>query len=181
MKVLQFPLARITIWFVLGVLFAFYVKPNQQTIFFFLILSLITFGIAYFFAKKDFIQNIYFGTITFAFSFCVGATTQVTHTDFYQKRNYIHQCKIPNQKHLIEVVLREKLKTTNYSQRFVAIAKRIDQRPCSGKILINIKNPRCKTPFDIGSNLQIEAIVHKHQKPNNPDQFDYGEHLKKKS
>jgi competence protein ComEC len=65
MKVLQFPLARITIGFVLGILVAFYLKPELTTIFGLLLVSLLFLGISYFVQKNTFGNTIYFGLATY--------------------------------------------------------------------------------------------------------------------
>ena len=64
MKVLQFPLARITFGFVLGIIVAFYSKPNPQIAF---ILLLISFLALLFFIKKKCHSPLYFGLATYFF------------------------------------------------------------------------------------------------------------------
>ena len=181
MKVLKFPLARITIFFVSGILFASYAKITPQTTFFLLIISGLLFVFTYFFAKKNFVQKVYFGIFTFLFSFLIGITTQVVHNDFFQKDNYIHFCNIENKNHVLEVTLREKLKSSKFNLRYIAVVNRFDNHKSSGKLLLNIEKESLKTNFEIGNNLLIEGEIYQHKKPNNPNQFDYGNYLTTKS
>ena len=181
MKVLKFPLARITIFFVSGILFASYAKITPQTTFFLLIISGLLFVFTYFFAKKDFIQKAYFGIFTFLFSLIIGITTQVVHNDFFQKDNYIHFCNIENKNHVLEVTLREKLKSSKFNLRYIAVVSRFDDQKSSGKLLLNIEKESLKTNFEIGNNLLIEGEIYRHKKPNNPNQFNYGNYLTTKS
>ncbi|MBC7494966.1 MAG: DUF4131 domain-containing protein, partial [Flavobacterium sp.] len=181
MKVLKFPLARITIFFVSGILVATYAKITPQTTLFLLVISGLLFVIAYFFAKKDFIQKAYFGIFTFLFSLIIGITTQVVHNDFFQKDNYIHFCKTENKNHLLEVTLREKLKSSKFNLRYIIVINRFDNHNSSGKLLLNIEKESLKTDFEIGNNLQINGEIYQHKKPNNPNQFDYGNYLTTKS
>ena len=181
MKVFRFPLARITIYFVLGILFATYAKITPQTTFCLLSISVVLFLIFYFFANKNFIQKAYFGIFTFFLSFVIGATTQVVHNDYFQKDNYIHFCTTENKNYLLEVTLREKLKSSNFNNRYIAVVNRFDNEKSSGKLLLNIEKEGLKTDLEIGNTLLIEGEIYQHKKPNNPNQFDYGKYLTTKS
>jgi competence protein ComEC len=181
MKVLRFPLARITIYFVLGILFANYVKIIPETTFFALAITSCLFLIFYFVANKNFIQKGYFGVFTFFLSFNIGITTAIVHNDYFQKNNYIHLCRTENQSHSLEVTLREKLKNSKYNNRFIAVVNRFDNQKSSGKILLNIEKEGLTIDFKIGNKLLIEGEINPHKKPNNPNQFDYGNYLTTKS
>ena len=150
MKVLQFPLARITIYFVLGILFATYANITPRTTFFLLAIVAVLFLIFYFFSNKNFIQKIYFGVFTFLLSFIIGITTQVVHNDYFQKDNYIHLCKTENKNHILEVTLREKLKSSKFNHRYIVVVNRFDNKESVGKLLLNIEKEGLKTDFQIG-------------------------------
>lgn len=181
MRILQFPLVRITLWFVLGILFAFYVNLVPNTAFMMLFGSACFFAIAYFLTTKDFVQKIYFGITTFLLSFCIGTTTQVAHNEYYQENNYIHKITSTNAECEIEVVLREKIKGSKWNDRFIALVKRIDGKQSTGRILLTIPKSLSNTKLLIGSNLQIKGTVLKHKTITNPNQFDYGGYLSNKS
>ncbi len=181
MKVLDFPLSKITLFFVLGILTANYVSLNPLIICALVILLGLTFLILYFYSKKQLFQKVHFGIITLFFSFSIGLATQIVHSDIYQESNYIHNCNLKNETHIIEVSLKEKLKNSAYSQRFIAIVDKIDNKKSTGKILLNIANDSLNHNFEIGSKLKISAKIVKHKSPQNPNQFDYGNYLTKKS
>ena len=181
MKVMQFPLAKITIAFVFGILVSFYTNPNPKLAFTFLLISFFSICMTLFLSKKDFIQKTYFGFSLLFLSFFIGFTNQVIHSDIFQKSNYVHQIKDDKREHLLEIVLREKLKNSTFSNRYVAIVKKIDNIESSGKILVNIYKTSLSEQIKIGSNLQIKGAVFKHKPANNPDQFDYGKYLTNKS
>jgi competence protein ComEC len=180
MKVLQFPLTRITIAFVLGILTAFYAKPNLQTTLVLLLIAFFTFGITYYFSKKSLFPSLYFGISTYFLSFFIGLTTQITHTDSFQKSNYIHYNSIFEKPHVFSVSLREKLKSSNFNDRYIALVNRIDQEKSSGRILLNIRKDSLNHPFEIGAVLKIKGSLYKNNPPNNPNQFDYGKYLENK-
>lgn len=181
MKVLKFPLARITFFFIAGILLAYYAKPSVVVSFSAVVISFLVVLLNYHRFKKQVLQNASFGVAVFCLSFSIGISTYTIHNDFLDTNNYIHSIGSGSHVHSLEVVLREKLKSSQYNERYIAIVKQIDSRPCSGRILINLKKVDVKNIFFIGTNLKVNGKVFKHQKPNNPDQFDYGEYLTNKS
>ncbi|RTY92442.1 ComEC/Rec2 family competence protein [Flavobacterium sp. GT3R68] len=181
MKVLQFPVARITIWFVLGILISYGTNTVPQAALLLLILSLLGFSLMYYLSQKDFIQKTYFGLSVYFLAFCIGVSTQVAHTDSYQKSNFIYQLDSADKVQVMEVVLREKLKSSVANERFIGIVKKINQHSASGKILLNFHKNKVPIKLPIGSHLQIRGLIYRHRIPLNPNQFDYGRYLTNKS
>lgn len=180
MKVLEFPLSKITICFVLGILLAVWTGVSIYMLFVLLILASIGYGIAYYYSKSSFFQKPYLAIMVYAFAVIVGMTTQAAHNAYFQKNNYIHYCKNQNQSHFVWVSLREKIKSTSKYDRFYANVKQFDNKKSSGKILINIAKDSV-TKFEIGDNLWINTKVILHKPPLNPGGFDYGGYLTSKS
>lgn len=177
MKVLQFPLARITIGFVLGILITYYLKLNTHFVFASLFISFCTFIFAYLLSKKGTKYAVFFGITTFFLSIVIGGFTQIIHTDSYQQSNYTHHKNIFEKSHLMTVVIREKLKNSSFSNRYIAIINHVDGENRSGRILLNIRKDSLKNEFEIGTNLRINGLLLKNKTSNNPNQFDYGKYL----
>ena len=180
MKVLQFPLAKITIWFLAGILFAYYASPNPIFIFYIVIIAAVGFGYAYYFSHRNFLQHIYFGLAANALAFFLGSATLLSHSGYADSKNYVHQLHVEKPQ-VVAVVLRQKLKGSNYNNRYVANVESIDGISCSGKLLVNLNRNRYVQNFPIGTHLLINEKILKHQIPKNPDQFDYGNYLRTKS
>ncbi|MFT3795094.1 ComEC/Rec2 family competence protein [Flavobacterium sp.] len=180
MKVLQFPLAKITIWFVAGMAFAFYAAPNAIPVFACLAIAFAGFGIAFYLSKRSLVQQIYFGTATYILAFSIGTATLLLHSGNLDSDNYIHHIR-DNQRQTLEVVLRERPKSTIYRTRYVALVERIDGKSVTGKILVNLNSVDFKQNLPTGTPLKIAANIIRHQKPKNPSQFDYGKYLENKS
>ena len=180
MKVLQFPLARITIGFVLGILATYYFKPNPQIVFAFLILFICVFVTAFFFSRKDFTNPIYFGLATYFLAFGIGASTQIIHTHSFQKSNYIHSAAIFDKPHLVAVVVREKLRSSAYNDRYIVLVNQVDDSVKTGRILLNVRKDSLKHSFEIGTPLQINGSLYQNIPAKNPNQFDYGKYLEGK-
>ncbi|MGG7035634.1 MAG: ComEC/Rec2 family competence protein [Flavobacterium sp.] len=180
MKILQFPLSRITLCFVLGIVFANYFNPNPKTIIILLLIFTILIGISYFLSKRDFIQKLHFGIFTYLLSFSIGISTIIIHNPVYSKSNYIHFFESETQKHILEITVREKLKPTVFYRKYIGIITKTDGKISDGKILLNLKKSDFEEPLIIGNKLIFHGNILKNSIPKNPDQFDYGKYLTEK-
>ena len=180
MKVFQFPLARITVGFVLGIIAAFYAKLNPQTVFFLLFVTFSVLGITWFLSRKNIIHPLYFGLTACLLWFYIGMITHITHNEFYQKSNYIHYSSIYEKPHLLVITLREKLKSSAANDRYIAVVNRIGKLESTGRLILNVRKDSLRHVFEIGDILQIKTTLHKNSPPNNPNQFDYSKYLENK-
>jgi competence protein ComEC len=180
MKVLQFPLARITIAFVAGILLAYFLKPIPLTVFVFLAVIAIAFIEAYYADKRNAESQLRFGIATYLLAFSIGVTTQTVHTESNQKNNYTHCKKVFDKNHSFTFTLREKLKSTAFDERYIALLNSIDQQKASGRILLNISKDSINHSFVIGSQLKINGLLYKNTSQKNPNQFDYQKYLENK-
>ncbi|MFV8322240.1 ComEC/Rec2 family competence protein [Flavobacterium sp. LB3P21] len=180
MKVLEFPLARITIGFISGILFAYYFHPSLLLLFILLSIFISIFGVLYFTLKNKSKNVFYFGLTTYLLSFLIGISTQVIHIDHFQKSNYSHITTIFEEPHSISLIIREKLKSNLFSDRYIAIINRVDEKEQTGRIILNIQKDSMHHEFEIGTPLLIKGILSKNRPPNNPNQFDYSKYLENK-
>ena len=180
MKVLQFPLARVTLVFIVGIVFTYYTQPSPILVFSSLFIAVLFSAVVYFWCTQKPHHNRYFGLTIFVLAFAVGMSTQTIHTDSYQKNHFTQLPNIFEQPHTFTIVLKEKLKSTATNQRYVALVNQIDTTKCSGKIVLNINKDSLHHSFIIGNRLQIEGSLYPNMAPKNPFQFDYGTYLKNK-
>ena len=177
MKVLQFPLARITIGFLSGILVGYYFKPDVAFVFSALFIATCVFVFTYFWSKSNVVHALYFGLATYFLAFTVGTSTQIIHTDSYQESNYIHRKSIFEKSHLVSVTIREKLRSSAYNDRYIVLVNQIDDSVNTGRMLLNVRKDSLTTPLEIGSHLQINGNLYKSGPAKNPNQFDYGKYL----
>jgi competence protein ComEC len=180
MKVLQFPLARITIGFIVGILTTFCLKPNPTIIFGLLFTFLLFIGISYFLKIQKFQKNFLFAILTYFLSFFIGSTALIIHTDSYQKNNYSNDNTIFEKPELITLVIREKLKSSTFNKRYIALIRSISTKKYGGKIILSTPIDSLNLTFEPGTILQIKSSLYKNKAPNNPNQFDYGTYLSNK-
>ena len=180
MKVLQFPLARITFGFVIGLLFGHYFQLSIKALFVVLFIFICVFVMLYFLSKKNSKLSTYFGIGTYFLSVIIGLSTQIIHTDLFKKNNYTHNKEIFEQPHIISLTIREKLKSSTFSDRYLAIINHIDQKEQTGRIILNIQNDSLHHVLEVGNSLLIKGTLTKNKPPNNPNQFDYSKYLENK-
>ena len=177
MKVLRFPLSRITLFFVLGVLFSSYIIIQPFIVFVFLFFALTLFIISFYFVKKQFIQSVYFGISTYLLSFLIGITSMVIHTETNRKNHYIYFITQTEKRHTLEVCIQEKWKNTSLNNRYIGQVKKVDDCESSGKIILNIKKEDLPYNIKVGTNIKIQGYVYKNKEISNPSLFDYGKYL----
>jgi len=180
MKVLQFPLARVTLVFIVGIVFAYHAQPSPNLVFVSLLMATLLLGGVYFWCTKKPHRIRYFGLAMYCVAFGIGISTQTIHTATHQKNHYTRIPNVFEQKHTFTLVLNEKLKSNAFSQRYVALVDQIDNTNCSGKLLLNIKKDSLHHSFIIGNRLQIQGNLYPNSAPKNPNQFDYSNYLKNK-
>ncbi|WP_264536034.1 ComEC/Rec2 family competence protein [Flavobacterium sp. N1736] len=180
MKVFDFPLVKITISFILGILIAYFCQPSVFATAIMLIVGVIFISVLYFLSHREKKLNILFGISASFLSFCIGMTTLLINTDSLQKSNYIH-CKEAFEKpQFITLTLREKIKSNTYSDRYVALINTINEKTYSGRIIINVQKDSLPNPIIIGNKIRVKTILQQNSSSKNPNQFDYSKYLKNK-
>jgi competence protein ComEC len=177
MKVLDFPLVKITFWFLVGILVSYYVEITLSASVLAFFIGAVIFSIFYFLAKKNKIFIPFFGFGTYYISFFIGILTLLFHTDSLQKSNYIHCKKAFETSQSITFTLREKLKGNAYNDRFTALINTINNKPYSGKIIVNIAKDSTKQLLIIGNIIKAETVLQHNPSNKNPNQFNYGKYL----
>lgn len=180
MKVLQFPLARITLFFVLGILTSYSLKLVPLVALFLLLINFTTCITVLYILKSGTKRNLFFEIMTYSLFFSIGILTQALHTESFQENNYINQKNTFDKKHIFQLTLKEQLNKTNFNDRYVAQLNFIDDKKVSGKIMLHIDNANLRDQLIIGDQLQIKGQLHRNTIQKNPNQFDYAKYLENK-
>ena len=180
MKVLEFPLARITISFLLGILTSYFLLPNPNLIWKPTLVLLLLLSLLYFGTKTDQKFKLFFSITTYLVSFFIGISSLIVQTESFRKTNYSNYESAFKNNALITLIIREPLKDSYYNQRYIAIVQTIDNKNYSGRVLINIPKKGLRKKLEVGTIAQIKGQLQKNKKPENPNQFDYSNYLKNK-
>jgi competence protein ComEC len=176
-KVLQFPLVRVTLFFVFGILFAQITKPKLHLISLLLFCAIVLVIFSYFFSKRQPYFKSQFGLVTFFTSFLIGAFALVCTVQTNNSNHYVYQIHPMKKDNFIEILIKEKLKTSIKNDRYVAQIQTLNGKKSYGKLLVNIAKDSTSNPVEIGTFLKIKGSVYLNKSPNNPNQFDYGKYL----
>ncbi len=181
MNAIQFPLSRITIAFIFGILFAHWGEIEFIWASLFIAISLIVFCAVYFLTQKRMRPTLGFGLAAYLLSFFLGSFSMLVSSGWNQRDNFIYKVDSFEKPQQLEVVLREKLKQTPKYHRYVGVVKQIENKTCSGKLILNFQTKGISKDMRIGTILHLNTVVVKHKPPLNPNQFDYGKYLSVKS
>lgn len=180
MKVLQYPLAKITIGFLTGILYAFYWQPNPNWIFTLLLFFLGILAFLFFRSKKIQKSKFYFSIFTYLTAVLTGMSSLIIQTDSFQKNNYSNFKLAFEKENWIHLVIREKLKSNTYNQRYIAQIQSINNTTSEGKILLHFPKKNFPNELETGTMLYLKGRLQPNKNPDNPMQFDYGEYLNRK-
>ena len=180
MKVLDFPLAKITFSFVFGILAAYYWLPPIIISVLYLFVGLLLLSTFYLLSKKNKKLNVPFGLSAYYTSFCIGIIALSINTDSFQKSNYTHYKSAFENPHYINITLKEKLKDNDYNDRYIGFINSIDNKYYSGRIIVNVAKDRAKNSLLVGNTIFVNTVLQYNDPPKNPNQFDYGKYLSNK-
>jgi competence protein ComEC len=179
MKILQFPLTKISIAFIFGLLFFQYYIPSPIIVFGSLLVCISTIILFHFSHQNKRIIRPLFGVFILLTSFLIGISTAVFHKETFNKIHYTNQIKNYETPHLLVVTVNEKVKKTQKNIRFIASLQKLDNRKSFGKIILNIRKPNNIDTLKIGTRLKVIGTIYKNKGAFNPNQFDYGKYLEK--
>lgn len=181
MNLFYFPIARIGLWFVSGIVYAYYCKPSFTTIAAYCIATSLVFMVQLFQKKKLFKRSLFFGISLYLLFFSLGISTVWLHDETNNTNHYTKTNSFLKDNLEIEVFISDKLKNSAKYTRYIAEVTRINQIKTSGKILVTIKKKDKQQEFVIGTPLVITNKLQANSPPNNPDQFDYSRYLVSKN
>ncbi|PXY45296.1 ComEC/Rec2 family competence protein [Flavobacterium hydrophilum] len=180
MKVLNFPLTKITICFIIGIIFSYYAQSDLSFTYSALIIVMLLFAISYFLSRTQNKYLSFFSITTYLVSFFIGCLTLLFHTESLQKTNYTNCKKAFEKPQFITLCLREKLKGNDYNDRYIALISQIENQKYSGRTIINIQKDSLPNSLLIGNIIRLKTTLQNNPLPKNPNQFDYSKYLNDK-
>ena len=174
MKILQFPLVKVFIGFIIGLLLCAIVKPNPI----FLISSTLIMIILFMYGSNriEKIKKIkpVFGLSVYIISILFGLLTSFLHKENRNLNHYTKQINDYDKEYDLDLLLLEKLKSSKKYTRYLCQITKLDKKKSVGKVILNnnsIQN------YNIGTHLKVKETIFKNKKPSNPGLFDYSAYL----
>ena len=176
----NYPIVKLTILFVLGIVFAHYINLQPNLVFATGFIVLIFSFISYFLSQRNSkISDVFSVTVLILF-FNLGCLTTVIHSPNNSSINYskILLSKTSNCK--IKLQFTEQLKSSKKRQRFYASISSVDSLNVSGRILVQIKDSTLIKTINLGQTYVVTGNYSPNKILENPFQFDYGNYLQHK-
>ena len=176
MKFINFSVVKFAFFLTAGIIIAHF-YPN--ILYFYLVISLcISLLIIGFVIKEHLFQTIYFGIVTYACIFLLGAVTYQINLPEFQNNHYSQNDLMDLKENILQLKIKEVLKSDTYNSKYIAEVIAINNNYFDGKILLNIKRDSFENIFNIDDLLLISSKLKKISAPLNPHQFDYSAYMK---
>jgi competence protein ComEC len=176
-KIIQFPLARIFIGFLFGLVMFQIANLSDTFVLSSLIICLFGLLVTFIYSKRHNSFRNLFGIFIFLISILIGTSTAIIHKENSNPHHYTNQIDDYEKMHTLDLLLVDKLKSTSKNNRYIGTVKLLDDKYSFGKVILNITKKDSVKNLNIGSHLQITGILYKNKNPLNPNLFDYGKYL----
>jgi competence protein ComEC len=177
MKILHFPLAKISLAFIIGIVSFQYYKPSPIWVFGSVLFCVFLLLVFHLLSRTKNNFKLIFGVLSLLTSLLLGVASSIIHKETYNSLHYINQIKDYENQHLVRLVINEKLKNTQKNTRYISTIRSVDKQQSFGKIILNIKKPNQIDSIKIGAELNVIGMLYKNKGSFNPNQFDYGKYL----
>ncbi len=172
MKVMQFPLAKISIAFCLGLTYTHFLPIS-------LFLSTLFLSISFAFLivfQITFKNSKWFSFTVISTSISLGFWITSIHYEPNQSNHFSHLIK-EDSLFVSEIQLGERLKSSVKNTRYIGQILSINGKESCGKVIVNFtKDKNCKT-LENGTVISLKSEFYLNRNPSNPNQFDYGKYL----
>lgn len=182
MSVLNFPFLLLTASLCIGIISGTYFGVSLSTSFFILSIVLTVFVVVWFLAKRMYSSIRCFTIITVLF-FCVFGNVLVQfHNPKSKKIHYSHLLNNRSSATEKEIVfeIRERLKPTQFYDKYVVCFRKVGDRSVEGKVLLRVAKIDSMQKLSMGGVFASYTTVDAIPKVYNPDQFDYRLYLSRK-
>lgn len=176
MKILQFPLTKITVGFLLGILLFKIISLPPFYILIGLSSGITGLLLAHTGIIKAKVPKVIFGLSVVLTSILLGFSTAVLHTESLRPNHFTHFVKDQAYNQTLLLSIQEKIKNTKKNTRFFCEVLQLNHQQCSGKIILNIRQPNCAN-FKIGTTILTDGTIYRNQRVTNPNMFDYSKYL----
>ncbi|MFT4611361.1 MAG: competence protein ComEC [Glaciecola sp.] len=180
MKLLNFTIIKLTCCLIVGILIAEYITVPIYISIYTSIFLICFLTITFFISRRQLSKSIWFGLITILTTISLGILIYNTHDQSHFENHYRKHISEENKNAvLITFKIRERLKSGNYNDKYIIDILKINDKNVNGKSLLNIRIDSTSSSYKIDDVLMMTEIFKVFTKPRNPNQFDYGNYLRK--
>lgn len=171
---LQYPILRLLIALISGVILQRYCAFNTAFLFALLTLSFITMVVCLVIKTGIKIRKLVYGIAALMLFFTIGYGNSILRSAEFQRQHYTH---FPvNRDGLITLSLEQQLPFNGFSQRYYATVKSIDTAAVSGKVLYQVPVTD-SLALTTGTDIVIYSCIRPIAVEKNPSDFNYKSYL----
>ncbi|WP_223032816.1 ComEC/Rec2 family competence protein [Hanstruepera marina] len=178
MKVIDFPIVKLTLCLVIGIILGAYCDiPFKVSLI--ISASLLCFlFVGYLISRQTLNKNKGFAILVYFTMISVGISIKNLHNQQNFNNHYSNVINLNNDDlHLITITITENLKSNPTFNRYVAKITKVDSITVIGEILVNFKRDSIHTPLNIDTQLILKGRLQELYPALNPYQFDYKTYL----
>lgn len=180
MKAFNSVIFKLTLCLISGIIFSHSVSVDLRHLFYSILLLFIGLIITYALASKQFKKTIWFGLFVYMTTISLGSLCYSFHDQRNFKTHYLQFLSSERGQYaLLKVKIRERLKPSNYHNKYVVDLIKTNNQSAIGKLLLNVTKDSLKPAFNVDDILIVSSELSEINKPLNPHQFDYSAYLKK--
>ena len=179
MKAFNYPIIKLTIYFASGILVSDYIGLSVVNLLYSLSIGLLILIISNYYCKKQ-NKTLYWPSLLVLILFVlIGIIVSKTHSPKFHKSHYTHLEKLKeNNLFELEFLVEKKLKSTIYNHRYYVKLIRIDSKPVSGTLLLNLNKESTIERLSVNSRITTVSSINDIYPSLNPYQFNYKNYLK---
>lgn len=176
MRLVNYTAFKITLVFILGILFSHYFGFSENTLFRVLILTVFLLLLLWLRARFQLFQNALFGLVSYAALFVLGAWLYQFHQPVNHPSHYsfIQTESTP----LLELKIKSQLKPDLYHNKYIASTKTFNGQTATGDFLVLVVIDSLLEKYQVDDLLLVKTPIQAVPVVKNPHQFDYGAYLK---
>lgn len=170
---IKFPIVLVLSGFIFGILTQNFCNFNLNFIFLGLLFSVIGFSISYFLNVKKKFKSHFFEVFVLVLSLNFGLFSTYLHKEINAET---HFSNFISEKNMVQGVVSEKLKSTNYYDKLILKTTSVNQQNCHGKVVFYFPK-KAQKEIEVGNKIKLFQTPKLLQNSFNPHQFDYSKYL----
>ncbi|GGD89848.1 ComEC/Rec2 family competence protein [Planktosalinus lacus] len=176
MRLVNYTAFKITLIFILGILFSHFSGISESTLFKGLIFSAILLILVWIRARYQLFQDVLFGLATYGVLFVLGAWLYEYKQPVNHNSHYSHSQVLT--KPFLELKIKSQLKPDLYHEKYIATINAIDRKQATGDFLLLVIKDSVIDSYNVDEVLLVKTTIEEVPEVKNPYQFDYGDYLK---
>ncbi|MCG2462718.1 ComEC family competence protein [Flavobacteriaceae bacterium F89] len=173
MGLFRFISVRLSLGLIAGILLGYFLRPALSLPFILVGLGILILGILFVLKRQSYFP--FFEIVSALLTISIGTLTFSLSQPENLSDHYCHVSKTENS--IWHIKIREVLKSTPFSDRYIAVVRKIDDQSTTGKIMVNVPSGTGMDLLIVDDELLVLGSLKDIKVPLNPHQFNYKNYL----